>query len=227
MLLVIDDLWDAAHGRLLLVGGDRCRTLLTTRELPVASDLTTRARVQLLRTISPEASLALLQALVPDVVDTDVAAACRLCERLEHLPLALTLAGRYLSNAQDVPHLLPRLVEELTERTDAALDLVQSEGRPGLRDDGPVSLRAILGMSVDRLDRRDQECFAMLAVFGGEPLSWTAEAAAAVWQCPLDEAERTVLRFIQRGLVDRWSDRFRLHALLADFAAALMRDWGL
>ncbi len=80
--------------------------------------------------------------------------------------------------------------------------LLQSEGRHGLDDDSPVSLQAILGMSVQRLSKGDQDRFAMLSVFGGEPLTWEIKAVSAVWECTIEEAEETLSHFIQRGLVE-------------------------
>jgi hypothetical protein len=227
MLLIVDDVWDVAHGRLFLIGGPECRTLLTTREGPTANDLVTRERVYKAEILSSDAALALLSRLAPDAVFANQAAAARLCERLEYLPLALTLAGRYLANATDLPHLLPALVEELSARAEARLSLLQSEGRLGLVESEPVSLRAILGLSVDRLSKPDQERFAMLATFGGEPLTWSRDAAAAVWECGQPEADMTILRFIQRGLVEPWGQRYRLHALLADYAQTMMDELGL
>ena len=169
----------------------------------------------------------MLHSLAPEAVSTDEATAIKLCERLEFLPLALTLAGRLLANEADIPSRMQRLVGELVERREARLQLLQSEGRPGLAEDQPVSLQAILGMSVDRLDKTDQERFAMLSVFGGDPLTWEINATAYVWECSVEEAEDTVARFIQRGLVEPRGDRYWMHALLADYAAEMMEEMRL
>jgi hypothetical protein len=101
---------------------------------------------------------------------------------------------------------------------------VAEKDRDGNGDeDRPVSIQAILGLSVDRLERTDQERFAMLAVFGGEPLTWEINAAAAVWECSQTEAERTTSQLIQRGLVEpRPSGRYWMHALLSDYAQELL-----
>ena len=64
--------------------------------------------------------------------------------------------------------------------------------------------------------------FALLAVFGAEPLLWESEAAAHVWECALEEAEGTVSRFVQRGLVVRRDDQYWTHVLLADYAAEML-----
>ena len=227
LLLIIDDIWNVADGSYFLVGGPYSRTLLTTRESPVAYTLATRERTLRVDVLSPDAALALLGTLAPEAVATDKQNAMRLCERLEFLPLALTLAGRMLATEADVLARMRRLVDELIERREARLQLLQAEGRLGLEEDQPVSLQAILGLSVNRLDQVDQERFAMAAVFGGEPLTWEINAAAYVWECSVEEAEDTVARFIQRGLVERRGKRYWMHALLADYAAEMMEKMGL
>ncbi len=227
VLLIVDDVWEVVHGQYFTVAGPRCRTLLTTREVPVAYTLVTRERTLRVDVLKPEAALALLRRLAPEVVAADERAAERLCERLEYLPLALTLGGRLLASEADVPTRMQRLVDELIECREARLNLLQAEGRPGLAEDQPVSLQAILGMSVERLNKTDQERFAMLAVFGGEPLTWEINAAAYVWECSVEDAEATISRFIQRGLVERRGNRYWMHALLADYAAEMMEKMGL
>ena len=226
-LLIVDDVWEAAHGSYFTVAGPHCRTLITTREPPVAYALATRDRTLRVDVLKPEAALALLRRLAPEAVIADERSAQRLCERLEYLPLALTLAGRLLAVEADVPARMARLLGELIEQRDARLTLLQAEGRLGLTEDEPVSLQAILGMSVARLDGTDQERFAMASVFGGDPLTWEINAAAYVWECPVEEAEATISRFIQRGLVERRGARYWMHALLADYAAEMMEGMGL
>jgi len=227
VLVIIDDVWDTIQGSYFLVGGPYSRTLITTRELPIANDLATRERVLRVDVLKPESAIALLQKLAPETTRVDKAISIRLCERLEFLPLAITLAGRMLANEADVPQRMQRLLGELIERRDSRLQLLQAEGRPGLEEEKPVSLQAILGMSVDRLDKTDQERFAMLSIFGGEPLTWELNAVSAVWQAPMEETEATIARFIQRGLVEPRDDRYWMHALLADYAAELMEQMGL
>lgn len=227
VLLVVDDVWDANEGRLFDLGGRHCRMLLTTREAPIAHDLATRARTMRVDVLSPDAALELLRHLVPEVVVSDEANARRLCEKLEFLPLALTLAGRLLANEADVPTRMERLLRELIERRDARLRLLQDEGRLGLGETEPVSLQAILGMSVERLNELDQDRFAMLSIFGGEPLTWEINAASHVWECSVDDAEATTARFAQRGLIEHRNGRYWMHALLADYAKMLMETKGI
>ena len=228
VLLIVDDVWEIQHGQQFEVAGPACRLLFTTRELDVANHLSTQNHTIQVDILSPEASLLLLERMVPQAVLHHKKAARQLCERLEYLPLALTLAGRFLANEVGVPTRLQRLVDELIERREARLHLLQAEGRLGLDEKNPVSLQAILGLSVDRLSPVDRERFAMASVFGGEPLSWQLDMAAHVWECCFTEAEETVARFIRRGLVyAQGNGRYWMHALLADYAQELMEQMGL
>lgn len=227
VLLIVDDIWDTAHGNYFQIAGPQCRTVFTTREVPIANDLATRERTLRVDVLKPEAALELLYRLAPEVVEGDKKLAKRLCERLEFLPLGLTLAGRMLANEVDVPSRMQRLVGELIERREDRLKLLQSEGRLGLDEEQPASIQAILGLSVNRLEKIDQDRFAMLAVFGGEPLNWEINAASYVWECTIEQAEDTVARLIQRGLVELRDDRYWMHALLADYAEEMMDERGL
>ncbi len=231
-LLIVDDVWEIHHGKQFEVAGPACRMVLTTRELEVAHHLATKDRTIKVDIFTPEASLQLLHRLAPEAVGNNKQIAYQLCERLEYLPLALTLAGRMLANEVEVPSRMQRLVDELLERREARLQLLQTEGRLGIDEENPVSLQAILGLSVDRLSKADKERFVMASIFGGEPLTWALDMAAYVWECSLTEAEDTVTRFIRRGLLEAQKDeqenrRYRMHALLADYAQALMDEMGL
>jgi hypothetical protein len=227
VLLIVDDVWDTIHGKYFQVAGPYCRTVFTTREGPIANDLATRERTLMVNVLEPQAALDLLYKLAPQTALIKKKTPLKLCKKLEFLPLALTLAGRMLANEADVPQHMERVLGELIERGQTRLDLMQTEGRAGLDEENPVSLQAILGMSVERLSKSDQERFAMLSVFGGEPLTWEIKAVSAVWQCSIAETEATISRFIQRGLVEPQGNRYHIHALLADYAEGLMRKMGL
>jgi hypothetical protein len=227
MLIIVDDVWETRHGGLFNIAGSGCRLVYTTRNTTIANDLVTRARVLQVDVLAPEAAFELLRTLAPEAALADEKSARRLCERLEFLPLAITLAGRLLANEADIPSRMRYLLGELIERREARLQLTQAEGRPGLDEENPVSLQAILGMSVERLALPDQDRFAMLAIFGGEPLTWQLGAVKAVWDCSQEEAEATVSRLLQQGLIERRGERYWMHALLADYANKLMEERGL
>lgn len=222
-LLVIDDVWEAEHGNYFAIGGPHCRTLYTTRESPVAHALATRTNTLRIDVFSPQAALLLLHRLAPQAVEGGESDARRLCEQLGYLPLAVTLAGRMLANESDVPARMQRLMLELIEEREVRMQLLQPEGRLGLAEAEPASLQSILGMSIGRLTTVNQERFAMLTVFGSEPLVWDIEAAAHVWNCPVEEAQSTVSSFVKRGLVVQRDGHYWVHALLADYAKGLFR----
>ncbi|MCW5852035.1 MAG: helix-turn-helix domain-containing protein [Anaerolineae bacterium] len=226
-LLIVDDVWDAAHAQWFNLAGPDGRWLVTTRDSAIAYAVATPERTLRVGALAPEAALSLLRHLAPQAVAGREAAAHRLCERLGYLPLALTLAGRQLALDAEVPGRLERRLAELETDPLARLKLAQPEGRPGLAEDRPASLAAILGLSLTRLDAVDQERFAALSVFGGEPADWAVAAAAGMWGCGVEEAEPTVMRLVQRGLVERRGDRYALHTLLAAYAEALARKLNL
>ncbi len=225
MLLLVDDVWERPHGDYFQLAGPHCRLLFTTRESEVACHLATRQRSLRVDLLEPEAALALLRRLAPEAVTQDLPNAQALCERLEYLPLGITLAGRLLA-AEEIPSRTQRLLLQLVERQDV-LDLVEPSGRAGGSEDKPISVRGILALSVDRLDQIDKERFAMAGVFGGDPLTWETDAAAYVWECSKEQAEDTTSRLMRRGLVEMRGDQFWMHALLADYAAELMKEMGL
>jgi hypothetical protein len=222
VLLLVDDVWAVNKGVHFLVGGPRCRTVFTTLESPIAYALATRERTVKVDVLSLSASMLMLSILAPEAVRDDPAGAEKLCQRLECLPLAIKLAGRMLAIEADVPARMRKMLEGLIEHSEYRLELEQPERDIRIDEDSPVSLQAILGVSVNRLNQRDKERFAMLSVFGGEPLTWEINATTSIWECSISEAEDTTAQLIQRGLVEpRPEGRYWMHALLADYAEKL------
>ena len=223
LLLVIDDIWRIEDALYFNIAGPRCRTMVTTRGVDIAHALATEERTLLVDLLSPEDSVKLLRSMASAI---DEKTAHALCERLEYLPLALVLAGGLLADESGVPSRMKRLLDELLERSnDAALQLAQQEKRPGLSEERP-SLRAILGMSVERLSKTDRQRFAWLSYFGAQPLYWEIDEAMNQWQCSQEEAEDTISRFIRRGLVMRRDKegKYWMHTLLAEYAAEIYKE---
>lgn len=220
-LLLVDDVWEVEHAAHFNVAGPEGCVLFTTRETRVAYPLATREGTIPVGVLSPDASLLLLRRLAPDAVAARERDAARLCERLEYLPLALTVAVRLLALESDVPQRVQAVLGEMIERRAEALRLRQDEGRLAADDGSPVTVEAVLAMSVERLDDTDRERFARSYILGGDPRTWPLSAAQAVWECGPDEAAATTSRFIQRGLVERRGDRYWMHALLEEYARLL------
>ncbi|MCI0690628.1 tetratricopeptide repeat protein [candidate division KSB1 bacterium] len=224
-LLIVDDVWHAEPARYFLVGGPRCRALITTRDNEIARKLAGHEAVRV-ETLTDAASLNLLRELAPEAVTVDEKAANELATVLDGLPLALTLAGQMLAAEWETGLGVAGALSELKDR-EARLKLAGAEKRPGLATTEP-SLRAILAMSYDRLpDEATKRAFRLLGVFGGKPLTFSIEAAAAMWGTELRPAQKTMVALVGRALVEPVDGgRYNLHTTLADFAESLLEKQG-
>ena len=224
-LLIVDDVWQAEPARYFLVGGPRCRALITTRDNEIARKLAGHEAVRI-GTLTNAASLNLLRELAPEAVSADEKATNELATVLDGLPLALTLAGQMLAAEWEAGLGVAGALSELKDR-EARLKLAGAEKRAGLATTEP-SLRAILAMSYDRLpDEATKRAFRLLGVFGGKPLTFSVEAAAAVWGLELRPAQKTMVALVGRALVEPVeSGRYTLHTTLADFAESLLEENG-
>ena len=148
-LLVLDDVWEAAHALSLAVGGRRCGTLATTRLDRVARELSPRAEgVYRLEVLSEEDALELLGQLAPGVVDDHPDGARQLVRELDGLPLAVRIAGGLLAAEASAGLDVPGLLEELRE------------GRRLLEEEAPSSYALLLGqvpLTVAALLRRSTD----------------------------------------------------------------------
>ena len=130
---------------------------------------------------------------------TPSAAATTVCERLDHLPLALELA------AARVRILSP---EQLLERLGSRLDLLKA-GR-GV-DPRQQTLRATLEWSHDLLDEGEQRFFARLAVFRG---GCTLDAAEHICDADLD----TVQALVDKSLLRYNEERYWMLETIREYA---------
>jgi len=221
-LLIVDDVWHAEAARYFLVGGPRCRALITTRDNEIARKLAGHEAIRV-ETLTNAASLNLLRELAPKAVAVDEKAANELATVLDGLPLALTLAGQMLAAEWEAGLGVAGALSELKDR-EARLKMAGAE-RVGLPTD-ELSLRAILAMSYDRLpDEATKRAFRLLGVFGGKPLTFSIEAAAAIWEMELRPAQKTMVVLVGRALVEPVDGgRYTLHTTLADFAESLLEE---
>ncbi|MFI9455777.1 ATP-binding protein [Amycolatopsis sp. NPDC052450] len=110
-LIVLDDAADEAQVRPLLVGGRRCLTLITSRQMLVGLEGTSRFPLSVL---GQSDAVALLTSIVGQArVTRESAAAIELVELCGRLPLALRIAGNRLASRPVWP--LSRLVDQLRD----------------------------------------------------------------------------------------------------------------
>jgi tetratricopeptide (TPR) repeat protein len=253
-LLLLDDLWtfeDASVFR------DLCRPpaqmVITSRFDQVLDELQTRCFE--VPPLAPRPSVEMLQDAGRGAAEAVAAApnaGTLLVEALNRLPLALHVAGRQLNRI--VRDTGPRdaiagLQRELAKRKAYLLRLPAAGAHLGIADREPT-LQAIVGLSYDYLaDEDEKRAFRRLAVFGGQPLSFTARAMQDTWQTDEATAERLRRALIDARLLERAADggsspvsghavaddeavgqvdaaaeleaepRYNLHPILADYAA--------
>jgi hypothetical protein len=224
-LFVVDDVWQAGVASYFLVGGPHCRALITTRDNEVARKLAGHEAIQV-ETLTNTDSLNLLRELAPEAVEADEKAAKELATALDGLPLALSLAGQMLAAEWEAGLGVAGALSELKDR-EARLKLAGAEKRAGLQTTEP-SLRAILAMSYARLpDEATKRAFYLLGVFGGKPLTFSVEAATAIWGMELRPAQKIMVALVSRALVEPVDGgRYTLHTTLADFAESLLEEHG-
>jgi len=137
---------------------------------------------------SVELFLARARSVRPDFAPD--AAVAGICQRLDHLPLALELAAarvKVLSPAQ----ILARLEQRLSLLTGGARDLPERQR----------TLRGAIAWSHELLTASEQRLFARLAIFNG---GCTLESAEAVAGADLDEVQSLVDKSLLRVREDRF-----------------------
>jgi tetratricopeptide (TPR) repeat protein len=197
-LLLLDNAAGAAQVQ-PLVPPAACLCLVTSRQrfaLP-------GQRAVDLDALPAEEARELLGRLVPGI---DAAVANRIAVFCGRLPLALRLAGGAIAQRPDLtPAAYGRRLEEAPERLRLS--------------DGTVSVDGSIELSWSLLAEADRRCLARLAVF---PAGFDRAAAAAVWELPETEVDGALGRLLAACVLD-WdeaAERYRLHDLVRDFAAA-------
>ncbi|HEV2235854.1 MAG TPA: NB-ARC domain-containing protein [Ktedonobacterales bacterium] len=219
LLLVIDDAWALEDVLAFKVGGPHCAHLVTTRHPGIALHLAGDGAIAV-RELDEEQGLALLGRLAPLVVRDEPDAARELIRSAGALPLALTLMGNYLrvqahsGQPRRVQAALERLLDA-EERLRLAEPRATAERSPCLPPGTPLSLRAAIAISDQRLDSASRQALRALAVFPAKPNSFSEEAALAACAAPFE----TLDTLTDAGLLESAGPgRYTLHQTVADYA---------
>ncbi|MEM7119169.1 MAG: BTAD domain-containing putative transcriptional regulator, partial [Chloroflexota bacterium] len=203
-LLIFDDVAEAARIRPLLPTAGDCIMLFTTRNANLAP-LLAASRLALHELSEKNGRLLLTHLIGQTRVEAESDAADHIGERLQNLPLALTIAGRYL--AQRPRRRLSTFVTRLHE---------QGQRLATLELDN-LAVRLSFMISWQALDTTQQEIFRYLGVFAGR--AFTVEALAAVAQLHTFTAEDRLHTLVMLSLLgEEGEHHYRQHSLLADFA---------
>jgi hypothetical protein len=224
-LLIVDDVWNADHVLPFRAATQpACRLLVTTRLPHVAQHIVTRVQdVFNLPVLDHDASLELLRRLAPDVVAANSTECAELVQSIEHLPLAIHVAGRLLAvearNGWGVKDLLQDLKSSGDKILLAAAPVDRSESGELILP----TVQALLLRSTDRLEEIARDRFALLGAFAPKPATFDINAIQAVWNTT--EAKTTIRELVDRGLLEPIEGgRFQMHALLVSHAKSLCTD---
>jgi hypothetical protein len=220
MLLIVDDVWEGAHGALFRgMTGQHSGLLITTRLPEVADTVAPNARaVYKLPILDEEDALKLMLHLAPEIVAEHWEECRELVRSLECLPLALHVATRLLRAESRQGWGVIELLRDLREgralvTADAPADRAESATIP--------TVRALLSTSTDVLDEHTRDCFAYLGAFAPKPATFDLDAMKAVWQ--VDDAKPIVRNLVNHGLLEPVGNgRFQMHALLVAHAQSLL-----
>ena len=156
-LLVIDDVWDAAHLDHFLQGGKGCARLITTRRF----DVTSRARRIDVDEMSPDESVRVLTSRLDSPPD-DLEPLRRLARRLGDWPLLLRLAASALrvriDRRDDLEGAIEYVNRAFEKRGIAAFDPKDPEQRR-------LAAAGSIEVSMALLDENDRRRFTEMAIF--------------------------------------------------------------
>jgi hypothetical protein len=224
MLLIVDDVWNAADVRPFLVGGSACGVIITTRQVGTATEITSRPyQIYHLRVLGDEDSLKLLNQITPDVVARYPTDCRNLVHGLEGLPLALRVAGHLLQTEYSSGLSVEKLIREIQEGA-ILLEATAPVDRVDLVNDSTPSVASLLFTSLAHLDPQTRNCYAYLSVFAEAPASFTLENLRYIWQD--QPAETIVKKLVNHGLLEFVPEtrRYQMHSLLIRLANSLLTD---
>ncbi len=181
MLLVIDDVWDAAAGLALQVGGPNCAHVFTSRMARIAVELAGDGAREVHELDEGEGEN-LLRSFLPKI-DSDSARS--LVKRVDGLPLGLVIMGKYLQGELRTGH--PRRMKEAFDRLEYSGELLgvahpQSalDQQPSLPPDLPLSLGTVIDLSLQNLEESSKGSLVSLSLFPPKPNTFSEEAAIEV-----------------------------------------------
>ncbi|MCA1900247.1 MAG: hypothetical protein LDL50_06015 [Chloroflexi bacterium] len=213
-LVVLDDVRDAAVSPLLDdILALPCKFLLTSRRIQIKG-----IRSLTLDKMTPEQAFELMRRIVGDkLIRPEAETAQKIAERVKFNPLGLEICARWVWQQQ---HGLNPFAQ-FYKNTEKDFQKLKAEG------DERWNLNFVFDVSYNDLDEADQKRFRQLAVFA--PTGFSPQAAAAVWDMDISEAESALERFLNLSLIQAvkgTENRYRLHDLLDEYAALKLKEAG-
>jgi WD40 repeat protein len=217
-LLVIDDVWNAAHLEPFMRGGPGCARLVTTRQFEVAARFGTRLEVYEMGT---DEAARMLTARLPQA-PTDLAPFRALARRLGEWPLMLELAGAALrqrvARGDTLPGALAHLNQALDRRGMVAFDRSDAVARN-------QALARSMAVSLDLLAEEERRRYLELAIFP-EDVDVPPSALGALWGTDAFDTEALAERMADLSLLryDLPGGAVRLHDVVRAYLAGQLGD---
>ncbi|MGI0493907.1 NB-ARC domain-containing protein [Alkalinema pantanalense CENA528] len=228
MLLVVDDVWNAAHAEWFRVGGAGCRVLVTTREAQLAGadyyalDLMTEAEaIELVR-----------RKLKRAWSEGQAEAVRRFARVVGFLPLALDLSANLVAEGLSWGELQAEFEDE---RRAVALELLDSSESFELmaaaereREERKYSLKACFNLSLRRLNPEQLRRFAWLGVLP-EDVRIDGRMVRTLWDVREVEAKKGLIELCKRSFLTGAGESegyglYRVHDLMHDTARGLIES---
>jgi transcriptional regulator with XRE-family HTH domain len=209
ILIVLDNVRDAEHARLLLPGAPGCVALVTSRSGLTGLVATHGARlVKLGLPGYSEARQLLIRRLGHSRITDDETATAALIDACARLPLALSIMG---ARALDHPQTrLADLVAEIRIGQQVRLDAFEST-------DPRSNLRTVMSWSCRTIGPKADTMFRLLGLHPGPDI--TVAAGASLAGAELTTARRAMQELANVGLLaESGMDRYAFHDLLRAFA---------
>lgn len=220
VLLVVDDVWDAAHLEPFRVGRGQSRVLVTTRSAPI-----TDAQRYDLDVMTLEEALTLLaNQLGKSLSKSEQPEALAFAEQVGYLPLALELGAAQIQDGKSWADLLQTFQQEVVRL--GALDLLSATELAEESTRRKYSLIACFNLSLRQLSPKQLRQFAWLGVLPDD-VGISRAMTSVLWQVTEPQAGKVLRGLRSKALllndVTR-SDRrmYRMHDLLHDAAMRLL-----
>ncbi|MCE7006694.1 tetratricopeptide repeat protein [Kibdelosporangium philippinense] len=208
VLMLLDNARDAHQVRPLLPGTGSLVIVTSRNQLRGLSIRDGAHRVTLNRLPADQAVELLSSSIGAERVGAEPAAAARLVELCDHLPLAISIVAERADRSSTLAEVVHALEDEK-----ARLDNLGTG-----EDDPHTDLRAAMSWSYRALDEDAARMFRMLSLHPGNDIS--LEAAAALVDLPLPRAKASLDKLLASHMVEqRRGIRYELHDLMRLYAA--------
>jgi len=199
MLLVVDNVWEAAHMLPFLVGGPKCRVLITTRRAPVCDAV--GSTIVSVEEFTPEQAITLIDRRADVGLEREKVLAT--AKRLGHMPIAIELLAAMLSRGIPINEIDRQLTYHIAGWTAHASDSRQM-------------LDACFLISLLFMKRRDEVAYSKFILLGLTPAGAALRArnCATIWSVTTEEAESILWRLNNDALIRRNGSEYSIHDLI-------------